>query len=61
MPVSFSSITSRSVRMGSTISIRKGPTCSSSGSAGARREPWNECCSPPRTMLNPQSMMPRLG
>jgi hypothetical protein len=61
MPVSLGASTTRTSRIGSMISMRNGPTTVSLGSAGARREAWNECCSPSRTMLKPQSMIPRLG
>jgi hypothetical protein len=39
MPVSLGSRTTRALRIGSTTSIRNGPTRVSDGSAGARREP----------------------
>ena len=61
MPVSFFSITSRLESIGRVISSRKGPTVVSLGSVDARRDAWNACCSPSRTMLNPQSRMPRFG
>ena len=47
-------------RIGSRISMRNGPTLTSVGSRGARREPWNACCSPPRTIEKPQSRIPQV-
>ena len=47
--------------MGSTTSIANGPITVSVGSRGARREAWKACCSPSRTMLSPQSWIPRFG
>ena len=61
MPVSLSSSTSRVRPMGSRIWSSKGPTVRSVGSSGMRREPWNACCSPPRTMEKAQSRIPRFG
>ena len=61
MPVSLSAITTRSRFIGSTTSMRNGPTCVSLGSFGARRDAWKACCSPARTIEKPQSMMRRFG
>ena len=61
-PLALSSSTMRVRRIGSGISRRNGPTDMSVRSFGARREPKNECCNPPRRRtLNAQSRMPRLG
>ena len=61
MPESFSSMATRMRRIGSSTSISNGPMRRSVGSSGARRDAWNACCSPSRTMLRPQSRMPRFG
>jgi hypothetical protein len=61
MPVSFSSIVTRSRRIGSSMWMRNGPTSTTLGSRGARRDAWNACWTPSRTIENPQSMMPRFG
>ena len=61
IPVSFGSSTTRDTIIGSTTSIRNGPTAVSAGSPVARFEAWKACCSPSRTTLNPQSMIPLFG
>jgi hypothetical protein len=61
MPVSLSSMTTRRLRIGSRISMRKGPTVRSVGSFGARREAWKACCSPSMASEKPQSRISRFG
>ena len=61
MPVALSSNVTFSRFIGSWMSSFQGPTVMSVGSVGARREPWNACCSPSITIDKPQSMMPRFG